>query len=138
MVDLKTKIEVELDNIDQVIDKIPVGYLLPNLSMLELAGVATLLHNFYIGVENIIKQVINAKGVALPSGGSWHKDLLNLATKINIISDSTKELLGEYLAFRHFFSHAYALDLYPDRMESLVNNIAKTYESFKKDISVFL
>ncbi len=71
-------------------------------------------------------------------GGSWHKELLKLARSKGIISESLFVELGEYLAFRHFFSHAYALDLYGDKLEPLVENINKIYQRFKKEISIFL
>ena len=61
-----------------------------------------------------------------------------MAVNQNIISVECKDLLGQYLAFRYFFSHAYALDLYPDKMEPLVENSQKLYLLFKKDINKFL
>jgi len=73
--------------------------------------------------------------VTIPSGSSWHKDLLNLSEENNIISSQTKQNLIEYLAFRHFFSHSYALDLYPTKMEPLVENIYENYRYFKSDIN---
>ncbi len=134
MAELKEKIEAEFENIDLILKEMPKYNLLPDLSVLELAGVATLLHNFYNGIENILKQILIAKNIALPYSNSWHKDLLNLAVKNKVISGKIKELLGEFLAFRHFFSHAYALDLYPDRMEPLVKKCENVYSIFKKAI----
>ena len=43
--------------------------------------------------------------------------------------------LKEYLAFRHFFSHAYAIDLQPQRLETLISNIVKIFEEFKVEIN---
>jgi len=138
MAKLKDKIEAEYENIDKLIHEIPEKNKLPFLRFLELAGVATLLHNFYNGIENILKLSLKEKNIPLPEGRSWHKELLNLAVTNKIISESTMIQLGEYLAFRHFFSHAYALDLYADRLEPLVKKIEKVYSAFKKDISYFL
>jgi hypothetical protein len=135
MADLRRKIDVELKNIDRILAELPQGDKLQGLSTLELAGVATLLHNFYNGIKNILKQILAAKAFTLPQGQSWHRDLIGLARKNGIISESVKERLGEYLAFRHFFSHAYALDVYPHRIEPLVENAASVYASFKRDIS---
>ena len=137
MASLKIKIDVEIENLDQLFLEIPSYESLPNLSTLELAGVATLLHNFYNGIENIIKQIILSKGEQLPNSGSWHRDLLNLSEGNQVISNNLKLKLVEYLAFRHFFTHAYALDLYPERMEPLVENASEVYEIFKKEIDVF-
>ena len=137
MASLKIKIDVEIENLDQLFLEIPSYESLPNLSTLELAGVATLLHNFYNGIENIIKQILLSKGEQLPNSGSWHRDLLNLSEGNQVISNNLKLKLVEYLAFRHFFTHAYALDLYPERMEPLVENASEVYEIFKKEIDVF-
>lgn len=106
--------------------------------MLELAGVATLLHNFYNGIENILKLILKELKISLPEGSSWHKDLLKLSVEKGIITETTLQELGEYLAFRHFFNHSYALDIYADKLEPLVANIYEVYFHFKKDITEIL
>ena len=138
MASLEDKIEAEYENINRLILELPPKERLPFLEFLELAGVATILHNFYNGIENILKLILIEKNIPLPNGSSWHKDLLELAEEKGIISKSTRERVGEYLSFRHFFSHAYALDLYAERLEPLVKNIKQVYSYFKNDISDFL
>ena len=138
MASLQDRINYEIENIDHVFAALPNYNVLPELTMLELAGVAALLHNFYNGVENILKRILIEKGISVPQGRSWHKDLLNLAEKESIISSQTKEHLGEFLAFRHFFNHAYALDLYAEKMEPLVKTAFDLYYDFKTEISKHL
>ena len=138
MVRLKQRIQAELENIDEIFKEMPLHSSLPRLSMLELAGVAAFLHNFYNGIENILKQIFVSQKISVPEGQSWHKDLLEKAVKEEIISEECKSHLGQYLAFRHFFSHSYALDLYPEKMEPLVENSQKLYSIFKNDINKFL
>ncbi|MCF8354998.1 MAG: hypothetical protein K9H48_11140 [Melioribacteraceae bacterium] len=138
MGELSQRIKAELENIDEIFNEMPSYLKLPNLSTLELAGVAALLHNFYNGIENILKQIILSHKLEITVGESWHKELLELAFSQDFISKDCKNSLAQYLAFRHFFSHAYALDLYPDRMEPLVKNSKEVYEIFKKDIDKFL
>lgn len=46
MAELKYKIEAELENIDKVFKVMPSHDKLPTLPILEIAGVATLLHHF--------------------------------------------------------------------------------------------
>ena len=107
---------------------------LPGLSELELAGVAALVHSFYNGVENIVKQLVQARGIALPMGESWHKELIQTAAEAGILSEATSQGVREYLAFRHFFAHAYAFDLDPERLEPLVANLASVDEQFRSDL----
>jgi len=138
MADLKDKIEAEYENMERLINELPYHDRLSFLEFLELAGVATLLHNFYNGVENIIKLILKDKNISLPRSESWHKELLKLAKANGIISELTLMQLGEYLAFRHFFSHAYVLDLYANKLEPLVEKINKVYQDFKSEVSAFL
>ncbi len=138
MDELREMIEVEFEKIEQVINALPPEDKLPYLSELELAGVATFIHNFYNGIENILKRIFKAFNLELPSGAAWHTDLLKQAVAYQIISQDLKDKLIRYLGFRHFFTHAYALDLYADKLEELVGKIKSTYNFFKKEINYFL
>jgi len=135
---LSQKLNAELENIDEVLNEIPSHTKLPYLSTLELAGVAALLHNFYNGIENVLKQILLSKDIIIPEGKSWHKELLEISVTNKIISEENKNSLGQYLAFRHFFSHAYAYDLYADKMEPLVENSQEVYSNIKQEISKYL
>jgi len=134
MADYKMRVEAEYEAIEKVLSVFP-STVLSQLSELELAGVATLIHNFYNGIENILKQVFQAKSIGIPIGASWHQNLLLASVKEKIISEQLADKVKQYLAFRHFFSHAYAIDLQPQRIEPLIENILKTFEQFKDEIN---
>ena len=136
MTSLRERVEAEFENIERVLAEFPEDRSYAELSMLELAGVAALLHNFYNGIENILKYVVQNLSFDLPEGDSWHRDLVNLATSEKLIGESTAADLRPYLAFRHFFVHAYALDLQPERLEPLSNKAGETFSSFRKDIEI--
>ena len=75
--------------------------------------------------------------VSIPQGQNWHKDLLDLALKHKIINKAIWETLKQFLAFRHFFSHAYAFHLEAERMLPLVKAAPRLYSSFKKNLQKF-
>ena len=131
--DFRLRIKAECEAIAQVLAAFPRKPL-PELSELELAGVAALLHSFYNGLENVLKQALKSKNIAIPSGSSWHRDVLLAAGRASIISNELVSELSRFLAFRHYFSHAYALDLYPERMVPLVNDAADIFQRFTAEI----
>jgi len=55
MANLNDRVRAEIENINDTLEELPDYKKLPRLSKLELAGVATLLHNNYNGIENILK-----------------------------------------------------------------------------------
>lgn len=134
MADLQEKIEVELENTDRIIAELQKAGNLSDFSTVELAGVGAFLHNFYNSVENIIKQVLLAKSIEIPSGSFWHRDLLDTACSAQVISSTLKTGLAPYLAFRHFFIHGYSLDLQADRIVPLVQSLPAVYEEFKQNL----
>ncbi len=133
MPDYRLRIWAEYEAIENTLSTLP-DRPLSTLSQLELAGVAALLHNFYNGIENIIKQVFQKRSFPIPQGESWHRDLLLEAAEKNIISDLLLNKLKQYLGFRHYFSHAYALELYPERMDPLVKDAVVLFNEFKQQI----
>ena len=133
MPDYLLRIEAEYEAIESALSALPESSL-STLSRLEIAGVAAMLHNFYNGVENVLKQVFQSKSIPIPEGESWHRDLLIVATEIEILSDRLLDDLKPYLAFRHFFGHGYALNLSPERMEPLVREAESVFARFKGEI----
>jgi len=136
MANCKSKVFAELEAIEDTIVELP-NPPFSELSTLELAGSAALIHNFYNGIENILKQFYSDSGFCLPSGASWHQALLMGAVEYRFITNQTAVNLKQYLAFRHFFSHAYALELYPDRLEHLSTAIPELFSQFKQEVEKY-
>lgn len=138
MANFRENIQAEFENISDVLSHLPSASALPELSPLELAGVSTFLNNFYNGVENILKQGLTAKSISKPVGSTWHRDLLHVSSSSGLISAETMACLAPYLAFRHFAIHGYAIDLDPDKLLVLLEDLDNTFRRFKSDIAIAL
>jgi len=138
MASLREKVEAELEQMDQALRALPSARRVGKLSVLELGGTASLLSSIYHGVENILKQGLCAVGVALPSGAAWHRDLLQSACEHGMVSTELRDRLLPYMAFRHFFTHAYGFDLDPQRLAPLVRDIRAVCGWFKKEAKRFV
>jgi hypothetical protein len=135
MADLPQKLEAEFENIERTLAELPQGSV--GLSKLELAGVGALLHGFYNGIENVLIQVFRDQGIPLPCGASWHRDLVDTAVARAVISETTAEELRQYLAFRHFFSHAYAVDIRADLLEPLIRTAREVNAMVRNDLEKY-
>jgi hypothetical protein len=133
MASYRLRVEAEYDAIESTLSALP-DRPLSELSQLEVAGVAALLHNFYNGIENVLKQVFLARSLPIPQGDSWHRDLLLTAAGRAILSEELLNSLKRYLAFRHYFTHAYALELFPQRMEPLAEDALNVFSEFRRQI----
>ena len=133
MADLAQRVDAELENLGNALKRLPTAQEIPALSELELAGTAALVSSFYNGLENIVKQILRDRGLALPTGESWHKELIEMAFRERIISEKTRNGIREYSAFRHFFAHAYAFDIDPSQIGPLVTRLESVHEGFRKD-----
>jgi len=63
MVSLSEKVNAEKENVGRVLADLEIAMNKEEKSVIELAAIATFLHNIYNGVENILKQVLKEKGI---------------------------------------------------------------------------
>jgi hypothetical protein len=144
---LKSEIIAELEKIQKVTNNIVSLY--SNIkdktpSLIELSAMATFLHNFYSGIENIMKRIAASLDNDIPSGTSWHTDLLKRMSieiagiRKNVFSQNTINELTDYLSFRHMFIHSYGFELKWSKMHQLVESIKIVFNQVEKDIESFL
>ena len=86
-------------------------------------------------MKDALKRILKFKKVYIPKSATYHKDLLNLAVKTNIISNKLSKKLEEYLAFRHFFVHGYGVMLDKEKLLTIVKNITNVWKDFESEIT---
>jgi len=111
--------------------------------LVELTALASVLHSFYNGIENIFSLI--AKGIDNnnPSGSKWHKELLIQMAESNdrrdaVILETLKEEIKSYLGFRHFYRHAYSFYLDWGEMKELVNSLFSVWKQIKRELNDFV
>ena len=137
---LKDYCEAEFENIDTVLSEIfsVIKDVNSDYSTVERAAIAAFLHNFYNGVENILKRILLAKKIEINNTPTWHKDVLTISFEKGIIDDDLFNTLLEYLSFRHFFVHAYSFNLNWVALKPLVENLKDPLKVFKSSIFQYI
>jgi len=105
-------------------------------------AMGTYLMNFYNGIENILKRISKEYYKKIPSGESWHKELLVLSYsrpggKSPILNRNIVERLHQYRGFRHRFVSGYGFQLSGEKMLELIDNVAPLWNDIKKAIADF-
>ena len=126
-------LDAEVEQIEYCLKLLPEGDL-RLLGELELAGTASLIASIYHGMEKCLKQVLRHRGVTLPTGDRWHKDLIDRAAERGLISYVFREQLEDYLRFRHRFVHLYAPEVDPERIAPLVRGAPDLVANFRREV----
>jgi len=110
----------------------------------DLRAIASILHDFYTGIEKIFSRIALEMEGNLPEGENWHRQLLErMAVDIKkvrpaVISEELEVKLDEYLRFRHLFRHSYGFLLQWEKCKGLTNNLTPCHKQVQKELKVFL
>jgi len=112
----------------------------------ELRVLAGLLHDFYNGVENIFKRVVNRvdQYPEILEDKNSHQSLLKYMaqdikdTRPALLSNELRDKLEEYLRFRHVVRHAYGHRYKEKQMKPLIDNFPEVFTSFRQEIENFM
>ena len=143
---LISRIEAELSDIGLLKDKILRAWekIAISSDSFYLDSVALNLHGFYSALERIFVLIAKEIDGSLPSGSSWHYELLlQMKTDIKrlrpaVISDDTCQKLDEYRGFRHIVRNVYSFNFSIIRIEPLVERLPGLFEQTKAEINTFL
>jgi len=103
---------------------------------------ASIVHEFYTGVEGIFRHLVVRLGEGLPRGAHWHHELLEQVAEPRgqrpaLIPEPLRALLEEYLDFRHFFRHAYGYELQWVRLRPLAADLSRTFRQLQEELRRF-
>ena len=138
--DINTSLELaeEAQNFADKIDEMQVDDKNP-----YIYAVAVSLQHFYTSLETAFKRVVKEMEGDLPTGESWHRDLLEVVSlKIEgvrppLISAEIREQLDKLRRFRHVVRHGYEYDLDWMQMAPLVEELPEITEQLAKDFAEF-
>lgn len=111
--------------------------------MVEVTAVASVLHSFYNGLENIFLSIAKSLDQQVPTGAQWHRELLDQMSQQrtnrgSVISIKLAQKLVDYLGFRHFCRHSYSFFLEWDEQKNLVMPLRGVWAEVKKELQAFL
>lgn len=145
---VQARIKEELANINQLQVELKRKKVFDNQDGLIddnffIRGIGSILHDYYVAVENVLKIACSELDENLPEGLNWHMDLLRQASldlpeiRPAIISKETTNRLDKFRAFRHFFRNVYGFNLDLKRIKELLSILPETTDSFTNDINKF-
>ncbi|AFZ36130.1 hypothetical protein Sta7437_2599 [Stanieria cyanosphaera PCC 7437] len=142
---LKTRIEDELKSLENTIqtitdllnqkDTIPQVALIPAL--------ASYIADFYSGCERISERVVVYLDGGLPTSKDWHFELLKQiaepggSNRPPLWSGALLLELDEYRKFRHLERHIYKIELKPERVIALAENVKPVFDKIKSAVARF-
>ena len=105
-------------------------------------SMAKKLADVYNGVENIFRRIAREVDMHLPTGDSWHKDLLSQMTEQRperppVISEKTFPRLDDLLKFRHAFNNIYGEELVYEEIEPHARSISELFANVSADLDMF-
>jgi hypothetical protein len=96
----------------------------------DLVLIAVNLHGWYTAFEAALERTARQLDQTVPTGSSWHVDLLDQmriempGLRSALIPEGTLILLHELRKFRHFFRNAYVLELDAPQVRARATNLA--------------
>jgi len=143
---LESDIKFELENLERLVkeSKELIEKINDKPDFIETRAAGSILHDFYCGVEKIFERIAVNIDKKLPSGESWHSELLiQMAdpwddTRDELITAGLMSVLKEYMRFRHLFRHVYGFELRWERFRELFLRLEYTFNELKSGIEKFI
>ena len=109
-----------------------------------LRAVGSIIHDFYVAVENVFEMISREIDESTPRGLNWHIELLKqMSLEIPLVRPAviTKEtyfMLDKFRAFRHVFRNVYGFNLDTKRLKALLEELPASVAAINEDLNTFM
>ncbi len=140
---LRAEIKFDRAALRKRLDELETIPLDANASAATGAQAAVALHHAYGAVESILERIARSIDGDLPMGPDWHQALLHtMGLEIDgvrpaVLSRDSVAGLRQILSFRHFFRHAYAVELDPARLADLRQVLVESAPRLDAELTAF-
>ncbi|MCU0620040.1 MAG: hypothetical protein MUC69_00900 [Gemmatimonadales bacterium] len=108
------------------------------------AVIAVSLHGYYGAAESLMARVARVLDGGLPEGPEWHRELPDRmagpleGVRPALLSPESRAALRRLLGFRHFFRHAYAVELDPVELADHATAVMAAHPRIEAEVSAFV
>lgn len=143
---LAARIQLEITQIDQLFltyAELFHAASSRSLNLVEVTALASVLHAYYNGLENVFLRIAKDLDNYVPTGSQSHKAILlqmgsEMPVRSAVLSPETILKLAEYLSFRHFYRHSYSFMLDWSKLEPLVASAHYVWLEVKSELTAFV
>ncbi|MEW6229453.1 MAG: hypothetical protein AB1700_15410 [Bacillota bacterium] len=147
LLSLAAELATDMQVVQTIVGEVKKGYASLTAGkepdLLTMMGLAALLHHFYSATESAFERIVKYFDGGLPTGESWHRDLLaRAATEIPdvrpvVISKALQKQLDDYRRFRHLFRNVYELNLDWDKLIPLLSRLPAVNGNLQEEFGGF-
>lgn len=136
-----SKINEELNTLKGALaeQKYATGY----TELVFFTAYASMIENIYSGIEKIFTRICSKIDKDVPTGDSWHADLLDVmaveipAVRPAVISNETLNALHELRRFRHRQSNLYSGNIVFEKLDPNIQRTINIVPIIEEEISKF-
>ncbi len=143
MIRLRKEVEAELSGLERLRKEhagVPIG----SEDGYMMRARASILHDFYGGIERIFVRIAQELNGGVPVSEHWHRQLLlDMSLELEsvrpaVISRELHDLLVPFLGFRHLFRNVYGFVMERERLDRLDARFDEAFLRLQEELRRFL
>jgi hypothetical protein len=140
---LRKEVETELSGLERLCKEhagVPIGH----TDGYMMRARASILHDFYGGIERIFVRIAQELNGGVPVSEHWHRQLLlDMSLELKsvrpaVISRELHDLLAPFLGFRHLFRNVYGFVMEGERLDRLDARFDEAFLRLQEELRLFL